>query len=104
MAFSAGRRTREIGIRVALGAARSQVLGLMVRDGMRLAAVGIVIGLVLSIAATRLLARWLFDVSPLDPATFAAMSALFIAVALVASYLPARRAASQDPLSALRAD
>jgi predicted permease len=104
MAFSAGRRTREIGIRVALGAARSQVLGLMVRDGMRLAARGIFIGLALSIATTRLLARWLFNVSPLDPATFAAMSALFIAVALVASYLPARRAASQDPLSALRAD
>jgi putative ABC transport system permease protein len=104
MAFSAGRRTREIGIRVALGAARSQVLGLMVRDGMRLAALGIVIGLALSIAATRLIARWLFNVNPLDAATFVAMSALFIAVALLASYLPARRAAGQDPLLALRED
>ena len=66
MSFSASRRTREIGIRVALGAARSQVLGMMVRDGMRLAAIGIAIGLLLSVAATRLIAGWLFDVSPLD--------------------------------------
>lgn len=104
MAFSASRRTREIGIRVALGAARSSVLRLMVRDGMRLAAVGIAIGLVLAAAATRVIAGWLFGVSPFDLATFAAMSALFLVVALAASYLPARRAAAADPLSALRAD
>jgi predicted permease len=104
MAFSASRRTREIGIRVALGAGRSTVLGMMIREGMRLAALGIVIGLVLAAAATRLLASWLFDVNPLDGATFVLMSALFAAVALVASYLPARRAAAADPLAALRAD
>ena len=104
MSFSASRRTREIGVRVALGAARSDVLGMMIRDGMRLAALGIVIGLVLAVAATRLLAGWLFDVSPLDRTTFLAMSAAFLAVAFVASYLPARRAAALDPLAALRAD
>lgn len=104
MAFSAGRRTREIGIRVALGARRANVLGLMIRDGMRLAVVGIVIGLVLAAAATRLMAGWLFNVSPLDRTTFVGMAAIFLAVAFVASYLPARRAAASDPLAALRAD
>jgi predicted permease len=94
MAFSAAWRTREIGIRVALGAARSQVLGMMIRDGMRLAAIGIAMGLLLSVAATRLIAGWLFDVSPLDSSTFAGMALLFAAVAFVASYLPARRAAA----------
>jgi predicted permease len=104
MAFSAGRRTREIGIRIALGARRSNVLGMMVRDGLRLAAIGIVIGLALAAAATRLIAGWLFNISPLDITTFAGMSAVFVAVALIASYLPARRAAAADPLRALRAE
>jgi predicted permease len=104
MAFSASRRTREIGIRVALGAGRSDVLRMMVREGMSLAVVGIVLGLVLAAAATQLIAGWLFGVSPLDRATFIGMPAIFIAVALVASYLPARRAAVTDPLTALRAD
>jgi putative ABC transport system permease protein len=104
MAFSANRRTREIGIRVALGAEQASVLGLIVREGLRLAALGITIGLVLSVAAGRLIAGWLFNVSPLDGATFAGMSALFLAVATVASYLPARRAASVDPVAALRAE
>ena len=104
MAFSASWRTREIGIRIALGAQRSSVLGLMIRDGLRLAAVGIVIGLVLAAAATRLLAGWLFNISPLDGTTFVGMSAIFITVAFVASYLPARRAAASDPLTALRAE
>jgi predicted permease len=104
MAFSASRRTREIGIRVALGAARSDVLGMMILEGMRLAAAGIVIGLVLAAAATRLIAGWLFNVSPLDGTTFMGMSAIFVVVALVASYVPARRAAASDPLTALRAD
>ena len=104
MAFSAGRRTREIGIRVALGARRSNVLRMMVREGMQLAAAGILIGLILAAAAARLIEGWLFNVSPLDRVTFLAMPAIFIAVALVASYLPARRAAAADPLTALRAE
>jgi ABC-type antimicrobial peptide transport system permease subunit len=104
LAFSASRRTREIGIRVALGADGSSVLRMMIRDGLRLASIGIVIGLVLAGLTTRLISSWLFDVSPLDGLTFAGMSALFIVVAIVASYVPARRAAALDPLAALRAE
>ena len=104
MAFSAGRRTREIGIRIALGAQRSTILGLIVRDGLRLAALGVVIGLLLAAAATRVIAGWLFNVSPLDLTTFVGMSLVFMVVAFVASYLPARRAATADPLAALRAE
>ena len=102
IAFSVGRRTREIGVRVALGAQRGDVLGMVVREGMRLAGTGVVAGVLLAAAATRLIAGFLFNVSPLDGLTFAGMSGLFIVVALVASYLPARRAAATDPLTALR--
>ena len=104
IAYSVSRRTREIGVRVALGAQRTDVLGMVVREGMRLAGTGVVVGLVLAAVATRLIAGFLFSVSPIDGATFAGMSALFIAVALLASYLPARRAAATDPLTALRSD
>jgi putative ABC transport system permease protein len=104
IAFSVGRRTREIGVRVALGAQRGDVLGMVVGEGMRLAVIGVVIGVVLAVGATRLIAAFLFDVSPLDAITFTAMAALFVGVALVASYLPARRAAATDPLTALRSD
>jgi len=102
IAFSVGRRTREIGVRVALGAQRRDVLGMVVREGMRLAGTGVVVGVLLAAAATRLIAAFLFNVSPLDGLTFAGMSGLFIVVALVASYVPARRAAATDPLTALR--
>ena len=102
IAYSVGRRTREIGIRVALGARRAQVLGMIVRQGMRLTGAGVLLGLVAAAAATRLIARFLFDLSPLDPLTFAGSSALFLSVALLASYLPARRAAASDPMVALR--
>jgi predicted lysophospholipase L1 biosynthesis ABC-type transport system permease subunit len=104
IAYSVSRRTREIGIRVAIGARRADVLGMVVRDGMRLAGMGVAAGLLLAAAATRLMASLLFDVSPLDPVTFGAMSLVFVAVALVASWLPARRAAMADPKVALRAE
>jgi putative ABC transport system permease protein len=104
IAYSVGRRTREIGVRVALGAQRGDVLGMVVSEGMRLAITGVAIGVVLAAAATRLIAAFLFNVSPMDALTFTAMAALFIVVALVASYLPARRAAATDPLTALRSD
>jgi putative ABC transport system permease protein len=104
IAYSVSRRGREIGIRLAIGARRGDVLRMVLRDGMRLAAIGVVIGLVLGAAATRLIAGFLFDVSPLDVTTFAAMSALFVLVALAASYVPARRAAASDPRTALRAE
>ena len=104
IAYSVSRRTREIGVRVALGAQRWDVLGMVVREGMRLAGTGVVVGVLMAVAATRLIAGLLFNVSPIDGMTFAGMSVLFIAVALLASYLPARRAAATDPLTALRSD
>jgi len=104
MAFTAGRRTREIGIRLALGAARGDVLRMMIGEGVRLGAIGIGAGLLLAGATTRLMQGWLFGVSPLDVPTFAGMAAVFAAVALAASYLPARRAASADPAVALRSE
>jgi predicted permease len=104
MAFSAGRRTREIGIRMALGARRSTILRMMVGEGLRLAGVGILFGLAFAAAATRLIAGWLFNVNPLDAATFFAMSTVFVLVAVIATYLPARRAVRADPLRALRAE
>ncbi len=104
IAYSVGRRTREIGLRVALGADRRAVLALVLREGMRLAAVGVAIGLLLAAGASRLLAGLLFDVSALDLPTFVVMSALFVGVSLLASYLPARRAAGADPMAALRVD
>jgi predicted permease len=104
MAHSANCRTREIGIRVALGAQRSNVLGMMVAEGLRLAALGVVVGLLLAGAVTPLMKSLLFNVNPIDALTFAGMSLLFFAVVLVASYLPARRAAASNPLAVLRAD
>ena len=104
MAYSANRRTREIAIRMALGAQRSSVLGMMVHEGMWLACAGVAIGLLLAGAVTRLMVGFLFNVSPLDGVTFVGMSVILITVALVATYLPARRAAATNPLSALRAD
>ena len=101
---SVSRRGREIGIRVALGAQYADVLGMVVREGMKLGTLGVVIGVLLATAATRLMASFLFAVSPLDAMTFAAASLLFLGVAFVASYLPARRAAISDPMVAIRAD
>jgi ABC-type antimicrobial peptide transport system permease subunit len=76
----------------------------VVREGMTLTFTGVTIGLVLAAAATRLMARFLFSVNPLDALTFAGMSVVFIVVSLVASWLPARRAAAADPVAALRTD
>ncbi len=104
ISYSVNRRSREIGIRVALGARQSDVLGMVVREGMQLAVVGVVIGLVLAVGATRLMAGFLFNVSPLDGITFAGMSLLFLGIAFLSSYLPARRAAASDPNAALRAE
>jgi predicted permease len=104
IAYSVSRRTREIGIRLALGARSTGVVGLIVREGMRLAAVGVVLGILLAGAVTQLLAKFLFTVSPLDVLTFGGMSMLFIGVALLASWLPARRAAAADPAVVLRAE
>ena len=104
ISFSVSRRSREIGIRVALGARQSDVLGMVVKEGMQLAFLGVAIGLVLAVAATRLMAGFLFNVSPLDGVTFAGMSLVFLGIAFASSYLPARRAAASDPVAALRAE
>jgi predicted permease len=102
ISYSVSRRAREIGVRMALGARRIDVERMVVRSGMRLAATGVAIGLVLALGASRLLVAFLYGVSPLDLPTFIATSSLFVFVAFVASYLPARRAAAADPLVALR--
>lgn len=104
VAFSVSQRTREVGIRVALGADRVRVVRLVVREGMTLVGIGVVLGVALSLVAMRPLAGVLIGVSPTDTVTFGAVSIILVAVALVASYVPARRAAAVDPLVALRAD
>jgi predicted permease len=104
VAFTVNRRSREIGIRMALGAERRDVLRLVLGQGLTLAAIGAAIGLVASLAAMRLLSTLLYGVKPTDPLTFAGSSALVILVALAASWLPARRAASIDPMQSLRTE
>jgi ABC-type antimicrobial peptide transport system permease subunit len=91
-----------MGVRIALGAERSDILRLVLQQGITLAACGIAIGVAASLALTRLLTSFLYHVSATDPLTFAAASALFLGVALLASYLPARRATRVDPAVALR--
>ena len=104
ISYAVGQRTREIGIRVALGARPTDVSRLVTWQGMRLALAGVAAGLTLAFALTRILSSQLFEVSALDSVTFAAVPALLIAVALAACYIPARRAARIDPLIALRHD
>jgi predicted permease len=102
LAYTAGQRTRELGIRIALGAEPRDVFGLVLRQGAILAFLGIGIGLAASFALTRALSKLLFGVSATDPLTFAAVAVLLLLVALLACYLPARRAMRTDPLVALR--
>ena len=104
VAYLVGQRTREIGVRMALGASHRDVLRLVVVDGMRPVAIGMAIGLLLAVGVTRLLMSFLLGVSPLDTITFVAGAVLLTAVALTASWLPARRAAATDPVRALRAE
>jgi predicted permease len=104
LAYSVAQRTREIGVRMALGAPRRGILALVLRQGAVLAGIGIVAGLAGAFAVTRYLSSLLFGITPLDPATFVAVALVFAAVALLASYVPARRATSVDPLVALRSE
>lgn len=102
MAYLVTQRTQEVGIRIALGAKRSDVLVLVFRRGVWLALIGVAAGTASSIALTRLMRELLFDVSPTDPVALAAMAALLVLVALAACIVPARRAASIEPVRALR--
>jgi len=104
ISYVVSQRTREIGVRMALGASGGSVRGMVVRQGLALAAVGVVLGLIGATFASRLLESLLYDVSATDPATYAVVAAALVAVAAVASWLPALRAASVDPSIALRAE
>jgi putative ABC transport system permease protein len=102
MSYSVSQRSHEIGIRIALGAQRDQVFQLVTREGIRLAALGVAIGFGATLALTRVLRSFLYEVSALDPITYACVAGLLIGVSLLASYMPARRATAVDPLVALR--
>jgi predicted permease len=102
ISYAVSQRTHEIGLRMALGAQRSQILLLVAGHGMKLAAIGVAAGLALSLAVTRLMARFFFGVSAADPLTIVAITLILIGVAALACYIPARRAMKVDPLVALR--
>jgi predicted permease len=104
ISYSVGQRTREVGIRVALGAERGAVIGMFLGQGARLVSVGIVLGLVAAAGVTHAMAGFLYGVQPTDAGTFSCVSLLLIAVALLACYVPARRATRIDPIVALRHD
>jgi ABC-type antimicrobial peptide transport system permease subunit len=102
LSFGVKLRTQEIGVRIALGAGRRQVIGMIVRQGMLVVGIGLAIGLVLGVLAGPLMAALFFNVTATDPLVFGVTTTLLLATGLVASIVPARRAASVDPLVALR--
>ena len=104
ISYGVAQRTREVGVRMALGASRSQVVGLVLRQGMLLVGIGLVLGLIAAFGATRALTRLLYDVGATDLLTFAGVPLVLGTVALLASWLPARRASRVDPLIAMRSD
>jgi putative ABC transport system permease protein len=104
IAFSVRRRTREVGVRMALGAARSEVLGMVLKEGMFRVGIGIAIGLVGAALVTRLLGTFLYGVGPTDPVTYAAVALVIALTAFIASLIPARWATRVDPVDALRAE
>ena len=104
ISYSVAQRRREVGIRMALGAQRSDVLGLIVRQGMRPAVFGLVIGLCVAAAMTRVITSLLFQVSTIDPIVFAGVALVLLLVAATACLVPARRASLLDPIVALRSE
>jgi ABC-type antimicrobial peptide transport system permease subunit len=104
IAYSVSQRTREIGIRMAMGAQRSELTRMFVRHGLALSAIGVAFGLVAAFLSMRFLSTLLFGVKPVDLLTYSAVSIGLVATALLASYLPSRRAATVDPVEALRGE
>jgi putative ABC transport system permease protein len=104
LSYSVSQRTQEIGVRVALGASRAQVLRLVVTHGLWLTGIGVLVGLALAPVGTYAAQSLLFHVSPFDPVSFTAVAVLLMAVAFLASYLPAVRATRVDPVTALRGE
>jgi predicted permease len=102
VSYTVSQRTREIGVRIALGATRRDVSRMVLQQGLVLASLGVVVGLAAAVGLTRLMSALLHGVEPTDPVTFAAVATLLVAVALAASYLPAVRASRTDPVTALR--
>ena len=102
VSYLVGQRTHEIGVRIALGAQREDILRLILGHGAKMALAGIIIGAAAALGLTRLMASQLFGVSPRDPFTFVTVAALLLIVALAACYIPARRAMKVDPMVALR--
>jgi ABC-type antimicrobial peptide transport system permease subunit len=102
MSYSVAQRTREIGIRMALGAQRSDVMKMTIGQGLRLVLTGVAIGLAAAFVLTRVMSTLLFGVSPTDPVTFISISIVLVSVAVLAGYVPALRATRVDPMLALR--
>jgi ABC-type antimicrobial peptide transport system permease subunit len=102
LSYMVGQRTKEIGVRMALGAQKFDVLRMVLKDGARMTLVGIVLGLVGSLGLTRLIRSMLYGVKPNDPLTFISVAALLCAIAMLACYIPARKAMQVDPIEALR--
>jgi putative ABC transport system permease protein len=104
ISFSVARRTREIGVRMALGARRQQILGMVLRQGLAVTLAGVAVGVAAALALTRVMGSLLYGVSPTDATSLGAVAALLVTVALAASYAPARRATRVDPAVALRGE
>jgi putative ABC transport system permease protein len=104
LAYAVRQRTAEIGLRVAMGATQQTILGLVVRQGLALSTAGIAFGTVAAFALTRVMRSLLVGVTPTDPLTFGSIGVAFLVVAMLASWLPARRAARVDPITALRSE
>jgi len=104
IAYAVSQRRRELGIRAALGAQRRELTGMFVRHSLRLSGIGVVIGVVAAAALTRLMSTLLYVITPLDPVTYVAVPLVLMTATVIASYVPARRAASADPIEALKVE
>jgi ABC-type antimicrobial peptide transport system permease subunit len=104
MSYTVARRTREIGIRIALGATSALILGRMLRETLAVSGIGIILGLAATAATTKILSAFLFGLSPRDPTTLGLVTMILMAIAVIAGYVPARRAAGIDPMRTLKAE